>query len=194
MFDARRLLTREQVLTVPNAMSAFRIVLIPFIIWTYAVDRHYLAFILVLVSALSDMLDGYVARKLNMISDFGKFIDPVADKLTQAALLICLMTEHRHIYILFIILAVKELATLFLGAVVFKRHDSVNSAKWYGKLCTVVFEGTMMLLMVLPDASEDLVHLFMFICACVMVFAFIMYALFYLRMLIHGRGREKDAG
>jgi len=174
-------------------MSAFRIILIPFIIWTYADDRHYLAFALVLLSALSDMLDGLVARKLNMVSDFGKFIDPVADKLTQAALLICLMTQHRHIYILFIILAIKELATLGLGAVVFKRHDSVNSAKWYGKLCTVVFEGTMMLLMVLPNASEELVHLFMFICACVMVFAFIMYTLFYLKMLVRGRERKIDA-
>lgn len=194
MFDARRLLTREQVLTVPNAMSAFRIILIPFIIWTYAVDRHYLAFALVLLSALSDMLDGLVARKLNMISDFGKFIDPVADKLTQAALVICLMTQHRHIYILFIILAVKELATLGLGALVFKRLDSVNSAKWYGKLCTVVFEGTMMLLMVLPNASEELVHMFMFVCACVMLFAFVMYALFYLKLLVNFGGREKDAG
>ncbi len=193
MFDARRLLTREQVLTVPNAMSAFRIILIPFIIWTYAIDRHYLAFALVVLSALSDMLDGLVARKLNMISDFGKFIDPVADKLTQAALLICLMTQHRHIYVLFIILAVKELATLGLGALVFKRHDSVNSAKWYGKLCTVVFEGTMMLLMVLPNASEELVHMFMLVCAGVMIFAFAMYVLLYLRMLIHGIGREKDA-
>lgn len=191
MFDPRRLLTKEQVLTVPNAMSAFRIVLIPFIIWTYAIDMHYLSVGLVALSALSDMLDGFVARKLNMISDFGKFIDPVADKLTQASLLICLMTEHRHIYILFIILAVKELSMLFLGAVVFKRHDSVNSAKWYGKLCTVVFEGTMMLLMILPDAPENMVHIAMFVCACVMVFSLVMYSLFYLRMLVN-KGKKAE--
>lgn len=192
MHDARRLLTREQVLTIPNAMSAFRIVLIPFIIWTYAIDRHYLSFSLVVLSAVSDMLDGFVARKLNMISDFGKFIDPVADKLTQAALLVCLMTEHRHIYILFIILAVKELATLFMGAVVFKRHDSVNSAKWYGKLCTAVFELTMMLLMLFPNTPESVVHLAMLVCAGVMLFAFIMYSLFYLRILIT-RGKKEEA-
>ncbi len=192
MYDARRLLTKEQVLTIPNAMSAFRIVLIPFIIWAYAIDRHYLSFSLVVLSAVSDMLDGFVARKLNMISDFGKFIDPVADKLTQAALLVCLMTEHKHIYILFIILAVKELATLALGAVVFKRHDSVNSAKWYGKLCTVVFEGTMMILMLFPDLSENIVNTGMLICACVMIFSFIMYSLFYLRILM-SRGRKKEA-
>ncbi len=192
MYDARRLLTKEQVLTIPNAMSAFRIVLIPFIIWTYAIDQHYLSFGLVVLSALSDMLDGFVARKLNMISDFGKFIDPVADKLTQAALLVCLWTEHRHIYILFIILAVKELMQLFLGAVVFRRHDSVNSAKWYGKLCTVVFEGTMMLLMLFPDAPEATVQMGMLVCACVMVFSLVMYSLFYLKILVT-RGRKKDA-
>ena len=192
MHDARRLLTREQILTIPNAMSAFRIVLIPFIIWTYAIDRHYLSVALVVLSAVSDMLDGFVARKLNMISDFGKFIDPVADKLTQAALLICLMTEHAHIYILFILLAVKELSMLFLGAVVFKRHDSVNSAKWYGKLCTVVFEGTMMLLMLFPETPEDIVHMAILICACVMVFSLLMYSLFYLRILISA-GRAGDA-
>ena len=192
MHDARRLLTREQVLTIPNAMSAFRILLIPFIIWTYAVDRHYLSVALVALSALSDMLDGFVARKLNMISDFGKFIDPVADKLTQAALLICLMTEHPHIYILFIILAVKELGMLFLGAVVFKRHDSVNSAKWYGKLCTVVFEGTMILLMLCPDMQESTVHIFMLVCAAVMVFSFLMYGSFYMSLLIT-RGKKSEA-
>lgn len=192
MYDARRLLTREQVLTIPNAMSAFRIVLIPFIIWAYAIDRHYLSFSLVVLSAISDMLDGFVARKLNMISDFGKFIDPVADKLTQAALLVCLMTEHRHIYVLFIILAVKELSMLFLGAVVFKRHDSVNSAKWYGKLCTVVFEGTMMLLMLFPNTPENTVHMAMLGCGAVMIFSLVMYSLFYIRILLT-RGRKRDA-
>lgn len=192
MHDARRLLTKEQVLTIPNAMSAFRIVLIPFIIWAYAIDRYYLSVGLVVLSAVSDMLDGLVARKLNMISDFGKFIDPVADKLTQAALLVCLMTNHRHIYILFVILAVKEIATLFMGAVVFKRHDSVNSAKWYGKLCTVVFESTMMLLMLFPETNEDIVHLAIVICAAVMIFAFVMYSLFYLGILLR-RGKASGS-
>ena len=192
MHDARRLLTREQVLTIPNAMSAFRILLIPFIIWTYAVDRHYISVALVALSAVSDMLDGFVARKLNMISDFGKFIDPVADKLTQAALLICLMTEHRHIYILFIILAVKEVGMLSMGAVVFKRHDSVNSAKWYGKLCTVVFEGTMLILMLFPNVAESTVHFFILLCAAVMIFSFVMYGLFYLSLLA-AKGKKNKA-
>ena len=192
MHDARRLLTKEQILTIPNAMSGARIVLIPFIIWTYAIDRHYLSVALVALSAISDMLDGFVARKLNMISDFGKFIDPVADKLTQAALLICLMTEHSHIYILFIFLGVKEVGMLFWGALVFSRHDSVNSAKWYGKLCTVVFEGTMIILMVFPNVQESIVHGFIALCAAVMVFSLTMYSLFYLKILLTG-GRKKDA-
>ena len=187
MHDVRRLLTKQQVLTIPNAMSAFRIALIPFFVWAYVVEEYYLSFGLVVLSAVSDMLDGFVARRLNMISDFGKFIDPVADKLTQAALVVCLMTRHPHIYILFIILAIKEIATLSLGAVVFKRHDSVNSAKWYGKMCTVVFEGTMMLLMVFPETKESTVHLAILLCASVMIFAFVMYSCFYIGILIKGR-------
>lgn len=189
MHDARRLLTRQQVMTIPNAMSAFRILLIPFFIWAYVEDEYYISFGLVVLSAISDMLDGFVARKLNMISDFGKFIDPVADKLTQAALVVCLMTKHPHIYILFIILAVKELATLGLGALVFKRHDSVNSAKWYGKMCTAVFETTLMLLMVFPEAKEDIVHVAIAVCAAVMIFAFVMYVNFYCSIL---RGRKAE--
>ena len=189
MHDARRLLTKEQILTIPNAMSGARIVLIPFIIWTYAIDRHYLSVALVALSALSDMLDGFVARKLNMISDFGKFIDPVADKLTQAALVVCLMTKHPHIFVLFIILAVKEIATLALSAVVFRRHDSVNSAKWYGKMCTVVFEGTMMLLILCPEAEERAVHMAIGLCGAVMLFAFVMYVNFFHSIL---RGKRKS--
>lgn len=189
MHDPRRLLTRQQVMTVPNAMSALRIVLIPFFIWAYVEERYTLSFGLVVASAVSDMLDGFVARKLNMISDFGKFIDPVADKLTQAALVVCLMTKHPHIFILFIILAVKELATLALSAVVFSRHDSVNSAKWYGKMCTVVFEGTMMLLILCPEAEEKTVHMAMVLCGAVMIFAFVMYVNFYHSIL---RGKRKS--
>lgn len=192
MYDPRRLLTKQQVFTIPNAMSAFRIVLIPFFIWAYVEEQYRLSIVLVAVSALSDMLDGFVARKLNMISDFGKFIDPVADKLTQAALVVCLMTKHPHIYVLFIILAVKELATLWLGAVVFKRHDSVNSAKWYGKMCTVVFEGTLMILMVFPEAREEYVHVAIALCAAVMLFAFAMYVNFYHSILIsHKKTKEE---
>lgn len=190
--DVRKRLTKDQVLTIPNAMSTLRLLLIPFIIWTYVEERYAVSVGLVVLSALSDMLDGLVARKLNMISDLGKFLDPVCDKLTHAALLVCLMTTHRHIYILFIILAVKELAMLGMGLVLFRKRDVVNSAKWYGKLCTVVFEGTLMGLMLFPNANENTVHMLMLLCAAVLLFSFTMYSVFYLRHIFAKGEKNTD--
>lgn len=191
MHNARKRLSRDQVLTIPNAMSAVRLVLIPFIIWTYAEERFVLSVCLVVVSAASDMLDGFVARKLNMISDLGKVLDPVCDKLTQAALLICLMTTHRHIWMLFVLLAVKELVSLALGVVAFRRTDAVHPAKWYGKMCTVVFEGSMIGLMIFPNASEELVHGVMAVDCAVLMFAFAGYFVFHMRNIL-GLGSEKN--
>lgn len=189
---ARKRLTKDQVLTIPNAMSAFRVVLIPFIIWMYVEERYYVAVGLVVLSAISDMLDGVVARKLNMVSDFGKFIDPVCDKLTHAALLICLMTIHRHIYILFIILAVKELAMLLMGILAFRKSDAVHSAKWYGKLCTVVFEGTLIILMLFPGTDENVVHMLMVLCAAVLIFSLVNYSIFFLGHILGRREKKAD--
>lgn len=190
--DVRKRLTKDQVLTIPNAMSVLRLLLIPFIIWMYVEERYAISVGLVVLSAVSDMLDGLVARKLNMISDLGKFLDPVCDKLTHAALLVCLMTTHRHIYILFIILAVKELAMLGMGLALFRKRDVVYSAKWYGKLCTVVFEGTLMGLMLFPNANENTVHMLMLLCAAVLLFSFTMYSIFYLRHIFARGAKNSD--
>lgn len=190
MHNARKRLTRDQVLTIPNAMSLLRLVLIPFIIWTYVEDRIYLSLGLVVASAATDVLDGFIARKMNMISDLGKLIDPVCDKLTHAALLICLMTTHPHIWILFVVLAVKELVTLAMGVLSFRKTDAVYSAKWYGKMCTCVFEGSMMGLMLFPDASEKVVHIVMLADTAVLLFSFFRYSMFYLGN-ITGKGGEK---
>lgn len=192
MHNARKRLTRDQVLTIPNALSLVRLALIPFIIWMYAQERYYVSVGLVVASAVTDILDGIIARKLNMISDLGKLLDPVCDKLTHAALLVCLMTTHRHIWILFVILAVKELVTLAMGVMSFRKTDAVYSAKWYGKMCTVVFEGSMIGLMLFPNASEDTVHLVMLVCACVLLFSFVRYSMFYLGNIL-GRGEKRKA-
>lgn len=190
MHNARKRLTRDQVLTIPNALSVVRLILIPFIIWTYAKEDYYISVGLVVVSALTDIADGIIARKLNMMSDLGKLLDPVCDKLTHAALLVCLWTTHRHIWILFVILAVKELATLALGVLSFRKTDAVYSARWYGKMCTVVFEGSMMALMLLPDISEEIVHMVMAFDAAILVFSFVGYSRFYIGNIL-GKGEKK---
>ena len=184
MFGARRFLTKEQILTIPNAMSVFRMVLVPFIIWAYVAARYYLVFGLLVISALSDVLDGIVARKFNMTSDFGKFIDPVADKLTQVALVVCLMTRYKPICILFAIIVVKEIVLSYLAALVLKKCNCVHSAKWYGKLCTVVLEASIIALLIVPDAPENVVWILTAVCAFLLMLAFVLYAAFFVGQLV----------
>ena len=83
--------SREQVLTIPNMLSLFRIILIPVFIVIYTSDNTELAFAVLLISTLSDVFDGYIARSLGQVTDLGKVLDPIADKLTHAAVIICLM-------------------------------------------------------------------------------------------------------
>ena len=185
----RRLLTKEQIFTIPNFMSLFRLVLVPFIVWIYVRGSYDVAAVLVLVSAVTDILDGVIARKFNMVSDLGKVLDPICDKLTHAALLICLMTRYRYVWIVFALLVGKELITATLGTIAIKRRETVHSAKWYGKACTVVFESSMILLMLFPGIPETAVMAVLTLCSAMMVFSLVMYTIFFLRIIF-----SRDAG
>ena len=173
-------------------MSLFRILLVPFIIWAYVAERYYLVFGLLVLSALSDVLDGIVARKFNMTSEFGKFIDPVADKFTQVSLVVCLMTRYKPICILFAIIVVKEIVLSYLAAAVLKKCNRVNSAKWYGKLCTVVLEASIIALLIVPYAPGNVVWILTAVCAFLLMLAFVMYAIFFIGQLIQVKKRENQ--
>ncbi len=183
MYGVRKRLTKDQVLTIPNAMSLFRLLLIPFIVWAYYSGNNYLAVALVVVSAITDMCDGTVARKFNMVSDLGKVLDPLADKLTHVALLACLISGNHRIVFLLVLLVVKEALVFAMGGIVFKKKDSVHSARWHGKLCTVVFESTMIVLMLFPEIPSGTVDILMCVCAGVMLFSLVMYMLFYIGIM-----------
>ena len=98
----------NRIITVPNLLSFFRLCLIPVIIWSYCVKKNpLLAGEILLLSGLTDLADGYIARRFHRISNLGKILDPVADKLTQAAMLICLFTRFPHVLLLIVIMAGK---------------------------------------------------------------------------------------
>lgn len=183
MYKFRSLLTREQVFTIPNFMGFFRLVLIPFIIWTYLRAEFLISAGLVALSALTDILDGFIARRFDMISDFGKVLDPICDKLTHGALMICLLTRYLFLWPLFGLLAFKELAMFALGSAAVRRRGAVQSAKWYGKLCTVVLEGIMFILILFPDFPQDTVRVLGALCAAVMLFSLTMYSIFWIGLI-----------
>lgn len=123
---------------VPNILTITRFLLIPFIIYS-AFQRDYIATIIILtVSGITDILDGYIARKYDLISDFGKLMDPLADKATQLSLLGAL-TILRFIPVWIIIIVLVKEFILISGASFLYGKELVVSSKWYGKLATVLF-------------------------------------------------------
>lgn len=179
-----RLLKKNEILTIPNVLSGIRILLLPFIVWMYNVERnHTAAILLLLISGLTDIVDGFIARKFNMVSDFGKIIDPIADKLTQGTLLICLALNHKIIFLLIAIFVLKEFSMALLGYIIIKKHDEVNSAKWYGKLNTVVIYFTIVALIIFPNLPKAAVMAMVFLCIAFVTVSFVMYAKFYIKIL-----------
>ncbi len=172
----RRFFEKNQILTIPNLLSVVRLALIPVIVWLYSYEKNYYAAIgVIFLSAVTDIVDGWIARHFNMISDFGKALDPLADKLTQAALLLCLLSKYELMRGLIVVFGLCEITKFTLGIIIAKRHDEVNGAKWYGKANTVIIYATMMALILFPQMSEVLANILILFCGAVMIAAHVLY-------------------
>lgn len=123
---------------IPNILTIFRFILIPFIVLNLANDKYLAAFVIFTVSGLTDILDGFIARKFNFITNFGKLIDPLADKCTQIITLATLALKNIIPMWIIIIVILKEFI-MVAGASFLYGKELVVSSKWYGKLATVLF-------------------------------------------------------
>ena len=122
----------------PNALTIIRFLLIPLIVYFIFTNNFIFAFIFFTISGITDIADGFIARKFNLISNFGKLMDPLADKLTQISTLTSLVIiKIIPIWILLIVL-VKEFI-MIVGASFLYGKDVVVYSRWYGKLATVLF-------------------------------------------------------
>lgn len=129
----------KRIFTVPNVISMFRLLLIPVFIWSYVILKNdVMTVILLAVSGVSDLADGFIARRFNMISDLGKMLDPVADKFTQLAIIICLIFRFNYMIIPLVFLLIKEVSDAITGIAVIKATKKVISAEWHGKLASTV--------------------------------------------------------
>lgn len=191
----RKRLKKENVLTIPNLLSLIRILLIPFIVWLYCVQKAYTRTIVVIaISGFTDIVDGRIARKFNMVSNVGKVLDPIADKLTQAALVTCLIARYPQMWALLALFVVKECLMLLWGYLTLKSTDTINGAKWYGKLSTVVLYAVMMILILFADIPQAIATMLMLLCGGVMLLSLVMYGRFYHAILDQapsGSGQQK---
>ena len=129
----------RKILTIPNLLSLLRLIMIPQLMWLYLRKQDYVRTVILLaISGATDVLDGIIARKFNMISDFGKAFDPVADKLTQMAMLYCVGTTFPEIRFLLILLVVKEVLSGIMSLISIKKTGQVQGAEWHGKAVTVL--------------------------------------------------------
>ena len=178
-----KLLTKKNILTIPNFLSLLRILMIPIIVWLYLVEKNpRAASAVIILSGLTDIADGIIARKYNMVSDLGKILDPIADKLTQVALIVSLSLTYKKMLWLVALFAIKESIVALLGYITLRNTDSVNSAKWYGKLCTFVLYASMVAI-ILFDLPNGAVNALIVLCSAVLCLSLVMYTRFYIKLL-----------
>lgn len=124
---------------IPNILTTARLVLVP--IFAYLVlgakNLPLAAFVFVL-SGITDVVDGYIARHFNMISNFGKVYDPFVDKLMQITAVVCLAIADIIPAWIIAFVAAKELTMIVIGGILYLKKIVVSS-NWYGKATTVVF-------------------------------------------------------
>lgn len=179
-----RVLKKDQILTIPNLLSVVRLLLIPLIVWLYCGKQEYYgAAAVIALSGITDIADGIIARKFHMVSDFGKILDPVADKLTQAALIACLISKYDWMLPLLILFAAKEITMGISGLVVIRKKDVVNSAQWFGKLTTVVLYAVMIILFLFPCVPALAANGMILVCAAAILLSMVKYLLFYKTLL-----------
>ena len=139
---------------IPNILTTVRLFLVPlFAYLMLGTQNIYAAAIVLVLSGLTDIVDGYIARHYNMISDFGKVYDPFVDKLMQITAVVCLVLREIIPVWLLLLVVIKEVTMIISGAVLYFRKIVVSS-NWYGKAATVVFYAAILAMIIwkqIPD-------------------------------------------
>ncbi len=139
---------------IPNLLSIIRILLVPVFVLLYLNERYAFAVTVFIAAGLTDVVDGYIARKFNYISNLGKILDPTADKLIQQSAFICLaITKTVPIWMPIVYFA-KELATLIGALVVFRKARVVVKSNIFGKLATFFVFVFVSTIIALPDFMD----------------------------------------
>lgn len=170
-------------MSIPNLLSYLRLAMIPFICLLYKNQEYLGTAILVVFSGITDLLDGYIARHYDMITDLGKIVDPIADKLTQLALVLLLLDRYPWFLSLVILLVIKELAMGVMGLVVVKTKKEVYGAIWCGKLATTVFYVVMVSLLFFPNLPEEVAAAMAIFCMSMLILSLVVYTIHNFKLL-----------
>ena len=176
---------KKQIYSIPNLLSIIRILLIPVYITIYlnatrAID-YYIAGGILALSCLTDLIDGWVARRFNMVTNLGKILDPLADKLTQFSLVLCLAIRYPFIWYVVVLFVVKESFQLIAGSCrLLRRNIMLKGALITGKISTVVLFISLIVLVVFPSMKTNFVKIIAVIDTIFLSVAFVDYLITYL--------------
>ena len=188
-------LFKGKILTIPNLLSLIRILLIPLFVWLYLGEENVPATAVVLVlSGLTDALDGFIARHYHMVSDFGKALDPFADKLTQFAMLCCLVVRFPRMLWLIIVLCVKEVLVASSQLLVIRKTELVLGAEWHGKITTILLYAVMILHLLWLDIPATLSWSLVGLCIGMLLLSGVLYGIRNYRTIRENQGKAKGKG
>ena len=170
---------KKEIYTIPNMLSLFRLVLIPVYIYIYLnatePNHYWLAGGILAISCLTDLIDGKIARRFNMISNVGKVLDPMADKATQLSLIICLSRAYPALNGLLLLFIAKEGFQLIALLLNFRKGQVLDGALLSGKISTTVLFLCLTVLLLFPNINHGTASAMTGTCAVFMLIAFIDY-------------------
>ena len=160
----------KELFNIPNCLCYLRIILIPIFLHRYFLagskEDYYICATILIISGLSDFLDGYIARHYQMITDFGKVIDPIADKLTQFTVAFVLVYTYSWMWLLLLIIVLKDGMLALGGLYLYEKGAKVQGASWWGKISTAIFDVVAIVL----------IGIHIFVCIMLMLLSLVLYA------------------
>lgn len=167
-------------MNIPNILTTIRFFLIPvfYIVYFSSIDNHFMISIIIfLISGITDVLDGYIARKYNMITKWGSLLDPLADKLMILTVLFSLSKTNVIPLWIFVLILAKE-GLMILGGILLLKKKTVISARYYGKAATLFFYLSIGVMIF----NERIGIIIMYAAILLAFFAFFNYSRNYLRI------------
>lgn len=172
---------------IPNMLGYLRILLLPLFLYLYTradtgTDLA-IAFIILLVSIMTDFFDGKIARHFNMVTEFGKLLDPIADKLTQAILALALLNRYPLMLWFIILFIIRELYMAVMGIYLIKKGKGINGARMYGKVCTTVIFTGVFVLLIFPSLSYVICNIIILTMMLFCIITLLRYLVFHQNLL-----------
>lgn len=170
---------KKEIFTIPNLLSLFRLLLLPVYAYIYLNAQEDYQFLIagtiMALSCITDLIDGKIARRYNMISNLGKILDPLADKITQFTLILCLSLKYSVLIPVLALLLAKDVFQLVLGLINLRKGKMLPGALMAGKVCTTVLFVSLIALVLFPNMDPGVVNVIAGVDAIFLVISFASY-------------------